>query len=389
MRVLFTCVGGPGHLNPLLPISRAVADLGHEVLWATTAGLRRPVEDAGFAHHLLGAAAAPAAPRPRGPLIPPDPRLVEEEVREHFVRRATRERWPHLRALVGDWRPDLVVCDEFDFAAVLAAEEADVPHASVLVTAAGLLVRPDVVGEALAEVRAGCGLPADPGLTALGRYLRLSPFPPSFPAPGAWRCGTEHAVRPPLPRRAGERPDWARVRPGAPVVYFTLGTEFGVESGDVFERVLAGLRELPVNLLMTVGRDIDPAGFGPQPAHVRVERYVAQDEVLPHCDVVVSHGGSGTVVGSLAHGVPGVLVPLGADQPANAERWVELGVGLALDAVAVTPADARAAVAEVLAGDGYRRAAERLRDELVALPGPGHAAALLDRVGRTRRPVTA
>ena len=136
---------------------------------------------------------------------------------------------------------------------------------------------------------------------------------------------------------------------GAPSIYFTLGTVFNLESGDLFARVLAGLRELPVNLLVTVGREIDPATLGLQPAHVRIERFVSQAEILPHVDLVVSHGGSGSVLGALAHGRPMVVLPMGADQPLNAGRITALGVGRSLDAIEATPDDVREAASSVLA----------------------------------------
>lgn len=120
-------------------------------------------------------------------------------------------------------------------------------------------------------------------------------------------------------------------------VYFTLGTVFHLESGDLFARVLAGLRELPVNLVVTVGRELDPNEFGPQPANVHLERYIPQSLLLPHCDLVVSHGGSGTLIGALSHGLPSVMLPMGADQPLNAARCEALGLGRSLDAVRATP----------------------------------------------------
>jgi MGT family glycosyltransferase len=163
-------------------------------------------------------------------------------------------------------------------------------------------------------------------------------------------------------------------------VYFTLGTVFNLESGDLFARVLAGLRDLPINVIATVGREIDPAEFDPQPANIRIERYIPQTVILPLCAAVVSHGGSGSVIGALAHGLPSVLIPMGADQPLNAARCAALGVGLALDAVAATPEAIRAAVATVLENPGYRAAAERLRDEIAALPGPEHAVRLLEQL---------
>ena len=53
---------------------------------------------------------------------------------------------------------------------------------------------------------------------------------------------------------------------------------------------------------------------------VRVERFVPQEDVLPACAAAVVHGGSGTTLAALAHGLPLVLVPQGADQFENAAR---------------------------------------------------------------------
>jgi MGT family glycosyltransferase len=147
---------------------------------------------------------------------------------------------------------------------------------------------------------------------------------------------------------------------------------------ELCRRILNGLQQLPVDVVITVGQDIDPASLGPQPEHIRVERYIPQDEVLPRCDLVVSHGGSGSVMGALAHGLPSVLMPLGADQTYNIRRCVELGVGLELEPVTVTPDEIRVTVEDMLADDRYRRAAERMRDEINAMPGPEATVPLLE-----------
>ena len=151
--------------------------------------------------------------------------------------------------------------------------------------------------------------------------------------------------------------------------------------------MLAGLRNLPVNVVVTVGHHIDPTEFGPQPANVHIERYIAQESILPHCSLVVAHGGSGSVIGALAHGRPSVLIPMGADQPMNAARCVQLGVARVLDPIEATPGSVRAAVSDVLADPRYRWAAERMRDEFAALPGPAHAVRLLERLTAEKRPI--
>ena len=47
---------------------------------------------------------------------------------------------------------------------------------------------------------------------------------------------------------------------------------FHQESGDLFSRVVAGLRELDANIIVTLGREIDPAELGNQPTNVRIDR---------------------------------------------------------------------------------------------------------------------
>ena len=144
---------------------------------------------------------------------------------------------------------------------------------------------------------------------------------------------------------------------------------------------------MPFAVVVTVGTAIDPATLGPQPSHIRVEQFVAQAALLPRCRALISHGGSGSVVGAVAFGVPQVLLPLGADQPWNAERCDALGIGIVLDAVACSPADVRDAVATLLRDPGYRERAARLRDETLALPGADHAVGLLERLATDRGPI--
>jgi UDP:flavonoid glycosyltransferase YjiC (YdhE family) len=84
-----------------------------------------------------------------------------------------------------------------------------------------------------------------------------------------------------------------------------------------------------------------------------------------------------------------VVIPIGADQPLNAERCVNLGVAQVLDAVEATPESVRAAVSTVLDAPGYRRNAERLRDEISARPEPAHVVGLLERLAEEKQPLYA
>ena len=168
-------------------------------------------------------------------------------------------------------------------------------------------------------------------------------------------------------------------RPGRrPRIYLTLGTVFSTESGDLFERLLAGVAGLDADVLVTVGHHIAPTDFGPQPDHVRIERFVPQDEVLGRADLVVSHGGSGALLGALTHGLPSVLLPLGADQPHNARRAVELGVARTLDAATATSESIRETIQTALADEEMADRARAMADECAGLPDVEATVALLE-----------
>jgi UDP:flavonoid glycosyltransferase YjiC (YdhE family) len=378
LRLLFSFVGGEGHLQPLLPLARAAAAAGHEVRVAGARSLAPVAEAGGFP---LVAVEPDVVPL-HVPLRALDPERELAAVGGWYAARVAPQRAAGLLALCAAWRPQVVVRDEIDFGAAVAAERLGIPHACVLVTAAGSIVRREHVAAPLAALRAEHGLPPDPALAMLSRHLVLSPFPPGFRDPADPPPPGTRAFRPDVPAPVVPPPVLARLRPGRPVVLVTLGTIFNTESGDLFARLLAGLGDLPVEVVATVGRGRDPAELGPQPAHVHVERYVPQDALLARCALAITHGGSGSVVGALAHGVPLVCVPLGADQPLNAARCAALGAGVTLDAVRLTPADVAAATRTVLGTPGFRAAAARLRDGLAALPGPGEAVALLERLAR-------
>ncbi len=380
LRILFAFVGGRGHLGPLLPIAGAAAAVGHTVAITGRPDLVAPIRAAGFDAFATapGTGDPPAA---RIPLRAPDREREDRVLRERFAGDLARDRARAMVDRAAEWRPDVVVCDEVDFGSMLAAEELGLPRASVGVIASGSFIRPEVVGGALATRRAERGLAPDPDLAMLDRDLVLSPFPrslrdPRFPLPRSARSIRLGPVGTGGP--AGSPGPWSTARPGAPTVYVTLGTAFTLEAGDLLARCVAGVAALPVNVVATVGTEIDPAEIGPQPDHVHVASFIPQEDVLAHCRVVVSHAGSGSLLGALTYGLPSVLLPLGADQPGNAARAAEVGIATVLDAVHASPVEIGDAVARLLDDPAPRAAAQAMRTELGAAPGPEHAVELIE-----------
>ncbi len=166
-----------------------------------------------------------------------------------------------------------------------------------------------------------------------------------------------------------EVPAWLTATPTRPRVYLTLGTvSFGAV--EVLGRAIAEIAALAVDVLVTVGPEGDPASLGEVPDNVHVERFVAQSAVLPLIDLIVHHGGTGTVLSALEVGLPQLLLPQGADQFINAEILTAAGAARALPNDAQLPAAIGEAVQELLGDSPERQVATRLRDEIAAMPSP-------------------
>jgi MGT family glycosyltransferase len=175
-------------------------------------------------------------------------------------------------------------------------------------------------------------------------------------------------------------PEWlAELPAGRPLVYVTEAT-IGTTEPFLLKAAIGALKNLPVEVVMTTGKQRSPAelGFGVLPQNVRVEAYVPQSDLLPRTAVMVTLGGSGGVLAALAAGVPLVIVPTEWDRPENAQRVVEAGAGLRISPRDCTPERLRAAVERVLKEPAFRANAQRLSGVFARYGGPARAAELLE-----------
>jgi UDP:flavonoid glycosyltransferase YjiC (YdhE family) len=154
-----------------------------------------------------------------------------------------------------------------------------------------------------------------------------------------------------------------------PRVYITLGTvSFGAV--EVLSRAVDEIADLDVDLLVAVGPEGDPEALGNVPDHVHLERFVDQSRVLPLVDVVVHHGGTGSVLGALASGLPQLIMPQGADQFFNADFLLEAGAARRLRNEEQEPGAIRRAVSDLLSGGAEKRVAQQIQAEIAELPAP-------------------
>ncbi len=132
--------------------------------------------------------------------------------------------------------------------------------------------------------------------------------------------------------------------------------------------MIEGLQRLDVNVVATVGPASDPLAVDPGDPRVVVERFVPQDVILPRCSLAVTHGGSGSVLGPLLHGLPLVVVPLGADHFENAAAVERAGAGIVVTPDRLTADTVAEAAARCLTDHELRSAAARIAAELSAMP---------------------
>ena len=290
-----------------------------------------------------------------------------------------------LPAVLGRWPADVIVHEDTVVGAAVAAEKAGIPHARFMVLASGPChpVYSRMEGT-MAGLRELAGLEPDTADTTFHRHLLLYPFPPSLLAPEGVTPATLYAVRPSLPALTGTEqiPDWvgdlrSKKRP---VVYGTLGTIFN-KHDDVLAAMLAALSANDeIEVVVTIGKDRQVSEFGPVPEHVRVVQYIPLAALMPHLDLVVSHGGSGTLTAALAYGLPQVVLPMNADQPENAQRVAALGAGIVVDGKEPSPERISAGVREALSDPAYRAGARRVQAEIAQLREVEQAVPLLQRI---------
>ncbi|MGZ8514086.1 MAG: glycosyltransferase [Candidatus Limnocylindrales bacterium] len=388
MRTLFTCVVGHGHFQPMVPLALALREAGHEVAVATDPGYCPSVRALGFEAFPAGLDHAVARARffrsvPGWKDVPVGDRARIQQA-EMFGRIRVPAMLDDLPRVIADWQPDLLVHDSLEMAGAIAAEAAGVAHAEHSVG----IVRP-IAGRrestsAVAPFSEALGV-ANPGVGGISGELYLDICPPAIQLPEVRDIPHVQPMRPVDfdPDPGQPLPAWMSASPAAPIVYVTMGTVFN-EDLRVFATIIDGLQDEPLQVLVTVGETGDPAALGPRPANVHVERYLPQSRVLRACSLVVSHAGSGALLGAIKAGVPMLAVPQGADQFMNAERLVAAGLGLRLLAREFTADSVRRSAARLLADPRFRNAASAEQHALESIPSPTEVVPMLERFVEAR-----
>jgi UDP:flavonoid glycosyltransferase YjiC (YdhE family) len=370
-RILFVTWDGAGNLVPTLALARRLAQRGHDVRMLGHRSIHERCGADGwrFVPFQHTAAHDSAAAHETDPSM-----LAREIWLNGTVAQDVHEELAREPA-------DLLIGDCMLWTALCAGQAAGVPtialfHGAYALFRGGPFV--DMLSRslpALNAVRQELGLRAVDRLSDVHDACALSvvatpvEFEPDMPRPANVRFAGPLLDGPALTTRMDDlaiaRDDDAR-----PLVVVSFSTSYQSQI-PALQRILGTLAPLPVRVVATVGPAIDPATM-PVAANVEVVRYVPHDRLLPHASLVITHAGLGTVMTTLAHGVPMLCVPLGRDQFFNASRVAALGVGRVLDANA--DEDAIAAAVRAVLDDGEMRHAARRWPDVIAAYRRGDSA---------------
>ena len=412
---LFVMWDGAGSVPPEISVARELISRGHRVSVLADPTVRAEAEAVGAGFRSWREAPHITSRRPEGDMIrdyeAKSPPQMIARLTERLIARPAGVQASETVAAIRELRPDAVVSSGLLIGPQMAGEAEGLPVFALMGNiypfpapglppfgtgwrpargplgrgrdAAMARVGKHLWNRALPEVnaaRAGLGLePLDSMWDQLDRAERvLLLTSQSFDFPGRLPANIRY-VGPRLDDPEWVEP-WAAPPGDAPLVLVSLSSGSQDQLG-LLRKIAAVLGTMPVRGVVTTGNAIDPADV-PAPDNVQVVRSAPHNRVLEQAAAVITHGGHGTVVKTLAAGVPQLVVPMGRDQLDDASRVAARGAGLRLKPSA-KPARIAAALRRLLDEPAYRAAAERLGADLRTDAASGDAVRELEKLGAT------
>jgi UDP:flavonoid glycosyltransferase YjiC (YdhE family) len=374
-KILWLNWSGGGNLPPSLGIARALTERGHSVAFAGRPEMVPRVARAGFRAIELTRAYEQ---------VERYPQKWMRKAASFLSSPATAEQ---VRELVAEEMPDLVVIDAMFPAALTEAGNFNCPV--VVMCHTGLYRLLEVWRNTLAmivglRVEAGFSpLPTDLDTLWMSRDRVLASTLDALDGAPAGLANPEKVRRvgPVLEREkhgAGVALPW-RDDDATPLVLVSFST--APEQGSVakFQNAIDALAALPVHGVVTVGDSVDPVALKPA-QNVVIFATADHDDLMRRAALVVTHGGHGTLMRALLHGLPVIVVPgMAHDQAPNAAAAQDWGVGRALPGDASAQA-IQAAMQQVLASPAYREKAQAISRRLEGVDGASNAAVEIEAV---------
>ncbi|GHF25430.1 macrolide-inactivating glycosyltransferase [Streptomyces mashuensis] len=380
-------IAAAGHVHPGLEVIRELVRRGHRVTYAV------PQE---FAEVVAGTGAEVKVYESTLP-IADDPDSWGQDLIDHldmFLDNAVHS-LPQLAAAYEDDVPDLVLYDSTAYPARVLAHRWGVP--AVLLSPHMVAwdtweqdIADEIFGPLMTTERgkayekrfagwlADNGLPMDPNefsrrpdrcLALISRVMQ--PHADGVDETVNTFTGPCHGDR-------GHQGTWERPADAEKVLLISLGSAF-TKQPAFYRACVAAFGNLPGwHVVLQIGKHVDVAELGEVPPNIEVSSWVPQLAILRQADAFITHAGMGGSQEGLANGVPMVAVPQAADQFANTELLVNLGVARHVPTEEATPELLREAVLSLVADQEVAERLDRIRATMAGEGGTPYAADLVE-----------
>lgn len=395
--VLLTTFGSLGDLHPYLAVGMCLRDRGATVTVATSEIYRDRVLAEGLQFHPL---------RPDFREFVDNNELMRKAFHpltggDYILRKIML---PHLRESFDDLLPaareaDILISHGIAFATPTVADLLRKPWISVVLQPVGILSAydpPTISGLPFLERLRGlgpafwknwlrvahlvirlAGKPINALRTSVGVARVPSPFFYGMYSPyGKQAWFSRRMARPqpdwppdmqvtgfPFYEEAGQEltPELVRfLNAGPPPVVFTLGSSAVGDAGPFYHESIEAAERVGCRAILLIGRDERNKPRRPLPPEIITAEYAPYSRLFPLAAAAVHQGGIGTTAQALRSGKPMIVVPYSHDQPDNARRIVNLGVGRTIARNAYRANTATPVLKDILEKESYRVEAQRL-----------------------------
>jgi len=194
----------------------------------------------------------------------------------------------------------------------------------------------------------------------------------AFALPEEWGRSTPS---PALPTRGRE----------SAVIYLSLGSLGSADTG-LMNRLIDALGKTDYRVIVSLGPQHQELTLADNMVGAE---FLPQTSLLPHVDLVITHGGNNTVTESLYFGKPMVVLPLFWDQHDNAQRVQETGFGVRLRPYEFTDQELLGSIDQLLRNAPLNKRLKQIAKRLQAEPGTVLAAQWIAALSRSRLPSAA
>jgi MGT family glycosyltransferase len=416
LKVVFFPEGAFGPTNNCVGIGRVLLERGHQVVFVVEESFAGTLEAQGFEEALMRLKPAPEVEEAPGQFWKDFVRDTAPEFRKPTIEQLDTFILPvwqelvdgarylddRLREIFGELEPDVIVQDNVvafpavpasgrPWVRIVSCNPLELKDPKLPPTFSGyptgdragwdeFRARYRELHEPLwQEFSAFCEERGAPPLPEL-ELIHESPFLDLYLYPADLDYERSHPLGPQWHRlescvRAVEE-TWEPPAGEGALIYVSLGS-LGSADVELMNRLVAALAETPHRYVVSKGPQHELIELAP---NMIGAEFLPQPAILPHVDLVITHGGNNTVTEAVHFGKPMVVLPLFWDQYDNAQRVAECGFGERLATYAFENAELHGAIERLLSGDRthLREASARLRGS----PGTVKAADLIQELAR-------